>query len=217
MKLFRIFAIVALAMISGASAQAGVVLSNFSAPLSGNNDDNNGTSRSATGFTVGSGLTFTVDSVGGRIFGVSPGSSVSMKMGIYSDLSGSPNLSNLVAESASLTVGDVDFHTFLFSGGSGNRVLTAGTYWAVLTEVGASSSWYRAGTGIAPTDPNSPLSGITYAGSKETADMSSWTTTTNIKFFELAGTVSNNAVPEPALTSLLCLGGVALIRRRMKK
>ncbi|MBU6387791.1 MAG: PEP-CTERM sorting domain-containing protein [Planctomycetes bacterium] len=33
----------------------------------------------------------------------------------------------------------------------------------------------------------------------------------------MSGSPTPAAVPEPALTSLLCLSGIALIRRRMKK
>ena len=215
MKLFKILAIAAMAMVSSASAQAGVVLSNAATAVSsGGLDDNTGTNRNAVGFTTTD--SFTVDYVRAAIFGVGGGNVVPIKMGIYNDAAGAPG-STLITESTVTNVGGgtpPPFSTFTFSDNS-TRTLSAGTYWVIITQNSADTAWYKpVGTG-APTDPNLPLSGVTYVSSLYN-EGSGWTATGN-RTFELAGTVGSAAVPEPALTSLLCLSGIALIRRRMKK
>ncbi len=215
MKLFRIFAIAALAMVSSACAQAGVVLSNAATPVSNAGlDDNTGTNRNAVGFTTTD--SFTVDYVRAAIFGVGGGSVVPIKMGIYNDAAGVPG-TTLITESTATNVGGgtpPPFSTFTFSDNS-TRTLSAGTYWVIITQNSADTAWYKpVGTGT-PTDPNTPLSGVTYAGTLYN-EGTGWGSNSN-RTFELAGTVGSSAVPEPALTSLLCLSGIALIRRRMKK
>jgi len=214
MKLFRIFAIAALAMVSSVSAQAGVVLSNAATPVSGGSiDDNTGTKRNAVGFTTTD--SFTVDYVRAAIFGVGSGT-VPIKMGIYNNAAGVPG-TTLITESVVTQVGGGSppgFSTFNFTDNS-TRTLSAGTYWVIITQTSADTAWYKPqGTGT-PTDPNTPLSGVTYVSSLYN-EGAGWAVTGN-RTFELAGTVGSAAVPEPALTSLLCLSGIALIRRRMKK
>jgi hypothetical protein len=215
MKLFKILAIAALAMVSSASAQAGVVLSNRAAGVStGGIDDNTGTKRNAVGFTTAN--SFTVDYVAAAIFGIAFPSVVPMKLGIYNNDGGVPG-TTLITESAETNVGGGSpppFTTFNFTDNS-TRTLAAGTYWVVITQTATDAAWYRAVDSTNPTDPNTPPSGVTYVSSlyKEGVTWNS----TGTRTFELAGTVNNNTVPEPALTSLLCLGGVALIRRRLKK
>ncbi len=215
MKLLKVFAIAAMAMVSSVSAQAGVVLSNAATAVSsGSLDDNTGTKRNAVGFTTTD--SFTVDYVRAAIFGIADPQTVPMKMGIYNDAAGVPG-TTLITESEVANVGGgapPPFSTFTFSDNS-TRTLSAGTYWVIITQNSADAAWYKPqGTGT-PTDPNNPLSGVTYVSSLYNEGFG-WSVTGN-RTFELAGTVGSAAIPEPALTSLLCLSGIALIRRRMKK
>jgi hypothetical protein len=137
-------------------------------------------------------------------------------MGIYNNAAGVPG-TTLITESVVTQVGGGSppgFSTFNFTDNS-TRTLSAGTYWVIITQTSADAAWYKPqGTGT-PTDPNTPLSGVTYVSSLYN-EGAGWAVTGN-RTFELAGTVGSAAVPEPALTSLLCLSGIALIRRRMKK
>jgi hypothetical protein len=215
MKLLKILAIAVMAMVSSVSAQAGVVLSNAASGVSSSGiDDNTGTKRNAVGFTTTD--SFTVDYVRAAIFGIANPGVVPIKMGIYNDASGVPG-TTLITESTATNVGGgapPPFSTFTFSDNS-TRTLSAGTYWVIITQNAVDAAWYKpVGTGT-PTDPNLPLSGVTYVSSLFN-EGAGWTVTSN-RTFELAGTVGSAAVPEPALTSLLCLSGIALIRRRMKK
>ncbi len=220
MKLFRTFAIAALAMISGSSAEAGVYLFG-NIPTSGtgitggsNSTIQNANTRSALGFTVGAN-SVTVDEVR-LILDVDsaqyPGASDSfaMGLGIYGNASGVPNLSSSLG-TASATVTTAKSNV-LFSFGNGVVLSANTTYWIVPDTPGA--KWY---TSTAPTAQSS--SGITYVFSQDGSTFSSptWTDIGSNMTVALFGSVNNSEVPEPALTSLLCLGGVALIRRRMKK
>ncbi|MFN9511267.1 MAG: choice-of-anchor R domain-containing protein [Planctomycetota bacterium] len=223
MKLFRILAIAALAMVSSASAQAGaitgVVLSNMGEngdtfPTSGSshNVSSSGLSRLAVAITVGS-SNFTLDKINIGAFGTSQSSGATGVTGtltIYTDSSGDPSTNEQT--SASQTLFGDDNYTFDFSS-QGGKVLTAGTkYWMVLTSAGVDSAWYF--NGSAPT--TYPPGGVTYTTTKFRDSTGSAWDFTGRGYFAISGT-PNSEVPEPALTSLLCLGGVALIRRRMKK
>lgn len=226
MKLFRTLAIAVLAMVSGASAQAGVVaLSNMGADgVTYAIDDmitsTNQTSavRSAVGFTVGA-SNFTVDTISAALFGVTPPTSVSSRFGIYSDVGGNPG--SLVSMSATNNNIQGDgVYTFSFASSAG-RVLTAGTtYWVYIDTIGGDMAWYEHVTPVAPSDINS-TGLLTYIGDKRSSNFNdgrTWSTRTDYRTFSISGSGGTPpAVPEPALTSLLCLGGVALIRRRMKK
>jgi hypothetical protein len=218
MSLFKILAIAALAMVSSASAQAGVALSNMGLDgmtysnfdESQNQDANR---RTAVGFTVGT-SDFAVTKISAGLFA----SSVSQTMAIYSNVAGKPG--SIVSTSLSTTVGTDDVYSFSFVGQSGN-VLTAGqTYWAVLDTVGAGSSWYETTPNLAPSDVNS-LGLLTYVGDLRSTNFGTtrtWANSPESRTFSISGTaVPPAAIPEPALTSLLCLSGIALIRRRMKK
>jgi hypothetical protein len=217
MKLFRIFAIAALAMVSSVSAQAGVALSNMGldgTTYSGYDDSTNQsvTTRSAVGFTVG-GSNFDLSSVSAALFGDGSGA----KFAIYSDVGGNPGA--VVSTSISTNVGGNNVYSFSFVGQAGN-VLTAGrTYWAVVDQFTPDMAWYEHTAGTAPSDVNS-LGLLTYVGSLRTATFNTtriWASTDH-RTFSISGTsVPPAAIPEPALTSLLCLSGIALIRRRMKK
>lgn len=210
MKLFRIFAIAALAMVSSVSAQAGVVLSNMGATGTTNTSTNTNTDIVASdllaaGFTTGSTdqilewvalWTFNNDAPGTKT------------VSIFSDAAGSPGAS--VGTSTALNVpGTKGRYQFDFSG----VTLTANTKYWVLPEAGL--SWYTVQGNAAPTAQNG--SGFSFDGMRESFNSgTSW----NPLAFNYTLAISTSdvpAVPEPALTSLLCLSGIALIRRRMKK
>jgi hypothetical protein len=209
MKLFKILAIAAMAMVSSASAQAGVVLSNMGAngltDTSGIfNGDIQGTSRLASGFTTGS-----VAQILDWVSIVGFNNDVTQKtVAIFSDNAGNPGA--VFATSAPRNVGTKDVLKFDFTG----VTLAANTKYWVLPELGL--SWYLETEGEHPDEQNG--SGFSSAGVRMSSDSgSSWSTAPGS--FTLAVSTSNvpAAVPEPALTSLLCLSGIALIRRRMKK
>jgi hypothetical protein len=218
MKLFKILAIAVMAMVSSASAQAGVALSNmgldgttYSSFVDGTNQT--ASIRSAVGFTVG-GSDFTLSSVSAAMFG----NGAAAKFAIYSDVGGNPGLVVSTSTSTNVTVDD-EVYSFSFVGQIGN-VLTAGkTYWAVVEQVNPGMSWYEHTDDTAPSDVNA-LGLLTYLNSKRSTNFNgarTWQLASN-RTFSISGTaVPPAAVPEPALTSLLCLSGIALIRRRMKK
>jgi hypothetical protein len=222
MKLFRILAIAALAMVSSVSAQAGaitgVVLSNLGSdgdthgPLAGSWNVN-GTTSLALGFTTGA-ADFKLNQFNAALFGITSGT-VSATMTIYESNSGKPG--TFVGSATIPSIGNDDAYTFDFAP-AGGLILTANkTYFAVATTTGTSSSWYF--NGPAPT--TFAPGGVSYLNTIVTSDSgSNWTQMSPglNAFFAIAGTpVPPAAVPEPALTSLLCLSGIALIRRRMKK
>ena len=208
MKLFKILAIAAMAMVSSVSAQAGVVLSNMGAngltDTSGIfNGDIQGSTRLASGFTTGS-VAQKLDWV--SLVGFN--NDVTQKtVAIFSDNAGNPG--TVFATSAVRNVGLKDVYKFDFTG----VTLAANTKYWVLPETGL--SWYLNGPLAQPSAQNG--SGFTHSGVRQSGDNgASWSTTTNP--FTLAISTSDvPPVPEPALTSLLCLSGIALIRRRMKK
>jgi hypothetical protein len=208
MKLFKILAIAAMAMVSSVSAQAGVVLSNMGSlgmtDTSGSfNGDVLGTSRHASGFTTGS-VAQKLDWV--SLVGFN--NDVTQKtVAIFSDNAGNPG--TVFATSALRNVGGKNFYQFNFTG----VTLAANTKYWVLPELGL--SWYLEDNGVQPSAENG--SGFTHAGVRRSIDSgSSWSVRTEA--FTLAISTSDlPPVPEPALTSLLCLSGIALIRRRMKK
>ena len=226
MNLIRILAIAALAMVSSASAQAGLVaLSNMGSDgvtyASGKFvTSTNQTSliRSAVGFTVGA-SDFTVDTISAALFGVTPPNSMSSRVAIYSNAGGSPGASVAVSALLSTVQGD-GVYTFSFTSSAG-RVLTAGsTYWALIDTVGGDLAWYQHDDGIQPSDINR-TGLLTYIGDRRSLNFSdaspTWSVRTDYRTFSISGSAAPSLVPEPALTSLLCLGGVTLIRRRMKK
>jgi len=226
MKLFKILAIAAMAMVSSACAQAGVVvaLSNLGpdgldfSKVGSASQDQTSSNRSAVGFTTTN--PFKVDSISAGMFGATSPSVVNSRFGIFSDNSGVPG--TLITESAISEIGELGIYTFSFSGSS-NTLLAAGSYWALPTLVGGGLSWYRTAgfefPGTIPTDPNAPgnPSGLSYVSSKTTLNSGSSWNIDATRSFAIRGEVNPATVPEPALTSLLCLSGIALIRRRMKK
>jgi hypothetical protein len=197
MKLFRIFAIAALAMVSSVSAQAGVVLSNMGATGTTNTSTNTNTDILASdllaaGFTTGSTdqilewvalWTFNNDAPSNKT------------VSIFSDTAGSPGAS-VGTSTATNVPGTKGRYQFDFSG----VTLTANTKYWVLPEEGL--SWYTVQGNAAPTAVNG--SGFSWGPLA-------------VNYTLAISTKDVPAVPEPALTSLLCLSGIALIRRRMKK
>lgn len=207
MKLFKILAIAAMAMVSSVSAQAGVVLSNMGAAGTSNTSTNSNTDilpsdLLAAGFTTGS-TDQILDWVALWTFNNFPADTKTVS--IFSDAAGSPG--TVFGTSTATTVpGTKGRYQFNFSG----VTLTANTKYWVLPAAGL--SWYTAQANAAPTAQNG--SGFSFDGMKESYDTgATWgALATN---HTLA--ISTSEVPEPALTSLLCLSGIALIRRRMKK
>jgi len=214
MKLFRIFAIVAMAMLAGASAHAGVQLSNMGAggttdtSLGGNQDQNS--IRQAVGFTTG--LTnLKLDKISAVLFGASFPNEANVILGVYASTGGNPDLSSAIA-TKTLGVGERSVKTFDFSGD--NVVLSANTLYYVA--VSSNSSWYRSQPTVNPAVQ--PGSDWSFAGVKEKVGVDPWSNSSDRPTFSISSSDHTTAaVPEPALTSLICLSGIALIRRRMKK
>jgi hypothetical protein len=220
MKLFRIFAIVALAMISGASAQAGVVLSNLGASglstngVSTSSTEQTSSVRNGAGFKIGANA-FTLDSVGLLLESTNPATAVSTTLAIYTDNGGVPSGTKL-GDSIAQIVEEQKVYQFTFS--SGLSLIANAKYWAVV-ETGAGVKWFGMANLANPSPQNNSL--LTFDSYRQTPNFDGardWGPTgVNGYGFSVFGTEAGGAVPEPALTSLLCLGGVALIRRRMKK
>ncbi len=204
MKLFRIFAIVAMAIVSSINAQAGVVLfSNMGASGleetdGGESFDIGSSARAASGFRTGS-----TEQALGRISIVADTvTSGNYAVSIFLD-NGFGEPGSLVFTSDSLFLSGLNkgVKTFDFTG----TTLAANTSYWILPESGV--RWYRESLDDEPIAYNN--SGFTYLGAM-TKESGSWVAT--LDNFTVA-----LAIPEPGLTSLLCLSGIALIRRRMKK
>jgi hypothetical protein len=204
------FVVAAMAVISSASVQAGVVLSNMSAngltDTSGpTNTDILANNLLAAGFTTGA-AALDLDWVSIVGFSTDAGSRT---VSIYSDNAGSPGTLVATSTGTAFPAGTKGVYQFNFSGAN---LAAATSYW-VLPEVGI--SWYLESNNDTPTAQNS--SGYSFVGYKKSINSgSTWTNSV------LAYTVGISAtpvapVPEPAITSLVCVGGIAFMRRRMKK
>jgi len=204
---FLALALMAMAFFAAGPAQAGVVLSNMGAngltDTSGpTNTDILASNWLASGFTTGADA-LKLDWVSIVGFNNDVGSKT---LAIYSDNAGSPG--TLVATSSGTTVTSKDVYQFNFSG---TNLAASTSYW-VLPQVGL--SWYIESANAAPTAQNA--SGFSYLGVKTSTDSgSSWNT--SVFNYTVGISASPAAVPEPAITSLVCVGGIAFMRRRMKK
>jgi hypothetical protein len=210
MKLFKILAIAAMAMVSSVSAQAGVVLSNMGATGTDNTSSFTNTDIVSNGL-IGSGFTTgstdqVLDWVALWTFNNFP--AVTKTVSIFSDVAGSPGTS-VGTSTATNVPGTKDRYQFNFSG----VTLAANTKYWVLPEVGL--SWYLENGNAAPTAQNG--SGFISNGVKVSSNGGTSWNNSGFQYTLAISTSNVPPVPEPALTSLLCLSGIALIRRRMKK
>ena len=210
-KLFRVLVIATAALISSTSAQAGVVLQLSNMGSSGNSDTSTGSSqaqsavRVVAGFTTGNNA-LTVKQINAVLFGIAFPSTVNITLGIYNDVGGNPNLLTPVA-SDSVTVNDRSVVPFSF-----NTTLNANTSYFIA--VSTNATWFLEGSSNSPSPQN--RSDWTFTGYKQNSG-SGWSSSSLAATLAIFSEGAPSVVPEPALTSLLCLGGVTLIRRRMKK
>jgi hypothetical protein len=203
-------ALMALSFFATASAQAGVVLSNMGTDgltdtaTSGNtNTDILSSNLLAAGFTTGA-VAQRLDWISMVTFNNDVGTKT---VEIYTDNAGAPG--SLFATSVATTVSGRDVYQFNFSGVD----LAASTSYWIRPAVGL--SWYIEDNGTAPAAQNG--SGFASTGYRRSTDGgSSWLNSGNQ--YTLGISASDvPPVPEPTLTSLLCLGGIAFMRRRKSK
>jgi hypothetical protein len=202
------FFVAAMAVISSASVQAGVVFSNLTASglvdaSSATNTDILANNWIAAGFTTGTDA-LELDWVSIVAFNNDVGTKT---VALYSDNINKPG--TLIATSAATTVSTKAVYQFNFSGAS----LAASTKYWVLPQVGL--SWYVHSANAAASAQNS--SGFTNSGFWASSNSGSlWGPT--VMNYTLGVSASPAApVPEPAITSLVCVAGIAFMRRRMKK
>lgn len=209
MKLFMVFAISAMAILSNVSAQAGVVLlsnmgdSGLQDTSSGSSYDNTGVTRYASGFHTGlvaqqlswASLVVATNSTAG-----------SRTVSIYGSSAEEPSrpFGTALATSNSIFVDTKNVYTFGFN----NFVLQADTtYWIVPDN---DLRWYTNQDEETPGPIDN--SGYSFVGaSRSLTSGSSWESFSDGTF------TLSIATPEPSLTILLCLGGIGLIRRRAKR
>jgi|688.fasta_scaffold963536_2 hypothetical protein len=212
MKLFKILAIAVMAMVSSASAQAGVltdvVLSNMGSD--GNttslnfSGDVSGTNLAGSGFTVGA-SDFYLAAINVGVFG---GGAITASI---VNANGANPGSTVFASRTQAVSAVAQIVTFNFN----DYQLTANQSYFVTLKGTNGDSWYTKSPAPGVFAPG----GLTFISSRySTNDGATWSDPeTNFQIAYSGSTVPPAAVPEPALTSLLCLSGIALIRRRMKK
>jgi len=207
---FLALALTAMSFLAAGTAQAGVVLSNMGAngltdtATSGNtNTDILATNLLAAGFSTG-GVAQRLDWISLVTFN---NNSATKTIEIYTDNAGSPG--SLFATSVATNVGGRGVYQFNFSGVN----LAASTSYWIRPAVGL--SWYIEDNGDAPVAQNgSGYASIGYR--RSTNGGTSWLNSNN-KYTLGISASDVPPVPEPTLTSLLCLGGIAFMRRRKSK
>jgi hypothetical protein len=196
------FVVAAMAVISSASVQAGVVLSNMG----------------ANGLTDTSGPTNTDILANNLIAAVFQTGADALELDwvsivAFNNDAGTKTVSLIdgsgtFVTSAATTVGSKNVYQFNFTG----VTLAASTVYGIMPDVGL--SWYLESANAAPTPQNS--SGFSMLGYAISNDGSNSTPTALNYTFALSASPSA-PVPEPAITSLVCVAGIAFMRRRMKK
>lgn len=210
MKLFKILAIAAMAMVSSVSAQAGaltnVVLSNMGSD--GNttaldsSSDVTGSRVAGSGFTVGA-SDFYLSKINVGVFG---GGDITASI---VNANGSNPGTNVFSSRTLSVSGAAQIVTFDF----GSLQLTANTNYFVTLKGTNGDSWYLKAEAPDVFAPG----GLSYVSSRYSTNNGT-SFSAALGHFQIAYSGSTvPPVPEPALTSLLCLSGIALIRRRMKK
>jgi len=215
MLLGRIFAIAATAMLISSSVQAGVVLSNIldRNDISETNTNQTATARNAMGFTVGP-IDLDLKKVSLALLRAESPAAINTTVSLYSNNAGSAG--SIIATSGVTPVSDSNpdsvnknAYDFLFTG----VTLLAGQTYFISPDLGVGQlKWYLSDLG-SPVDVGG--SGFSFFGASRinAGSAGQWITGGNTAYTMELDVI----VPEPAITSLLCFSGIALIRRRMKK
>lgn len=219
MKLFKVVMIVSFAVASSFSAQGAtisrVVLSNM-----GSNGLTDTTGSFADTITAAAPIAsgFITGSVAQKLDSISlvvdTQALTSKTVSLYSDNGGFPGTFINASTPTAVTSKNVYMFSFV------NQTLAANTKFWVLPDAGL--AWYRTSPTTSPAEQNG--SGFVHAGDLTSANSGeSWTTNTRkhaISIFssdDVGPPPPPDVIPEPALTTMLCFGGIALIRRRLKK
>jgi len=197
------FVVAAMAVISSASVQAGVVLSNMG----------------ANGLTDTSGPTNTDILANNLIAAVFQTGADALELDwvsivAFNNDAGTKTVSLIdgsgtFVTSAATTVGSKNVYQFNFTG----VTLAASTVYGIMPDVGL--SWYLESANAAPTPQNS--SGFTSFGFVTSTDGGTNFSPNGLNYTIAVSASPAAPVPEPAITSFVCIAGIAFMRRRMKK